>query len=263
MRAIDTYRLPRSVVLVAVALFAVCSGAAAQPDLAELARQSNVIVGVTVVRLRAANVSGVPASDNTVVVKVGRVYDAPRSIAGFAGAEITVLSTDPGTLRVGDQLVLFARTWLAGDHIAVQEVGRLPGAGAADLPRRIAAARQGGADQDLRARLTAADVVVRGRVTAVRPATPDPARGGSEHDPFWQEAVIRVSAVLKGDSSLQEVVVLFPGSRDIAWVNAPRFRVGQKGIWILTRDAKANGLTALDPLDFQAASELARVRRLL
>jgi len=72
-----------------------------------------------------------------------------------------------------------------------------------------------------------------------------------------------VSAVLKGDSSLQEVVVLFPGSRDIAWVNAPRFRVGQEGIWILTRDAKANGLTALDPLDFQAASELARVRRLL
>jgi hypothetical protein len=263
MGATTTFRLPRSIIVVVASFFALCSGASAQPDLTELVRESNVIVGATVVRLRASNVSGVPASDHTMIVKVGRVYEAPRSIAGLAGTEMTVLVNDPSALRVGDQFVLFARTWLAGDHVAVQEVGRLPGAGAADLSNRISAARRAAADQDLRARLTAADVVVRGRVTAVRPAPLDPARGVSEHDPFWQEAVIRVSAVLKGDPSLQEVVVLFPGSRDIAWVNTPRFRVGQEGIWILGKDARANGFTALDPLDFQAASELTRVRRLL
>jgi hypothetical protein len=256
-------RAPGSLALVVLLLLALCSGASAQPEVAELVRQSNVIVGATVVRLRASNVSGAAASDNTMIVKVGRVYQAPRSIAALGGAEITVFASDPNVSRVGDQFVLFARTWLAGDHIAVQEVGRLPGGGAGDLASRIAAARRDGADQDLRARLTLADLVVRGRVTAVRPAPVDPTRGGSEHDPFWQEAVIRVSAVLKGDSPLQEVVVLFPGSRDIAWVNTPKFRVGQEGVWILTRDARANGFTALDPLDFQAVSELARVRRLL
>jgi hypothetical protein len=262
MRATATH-LPGSVLLVAVALFGLCSGASAQPDLAELVRPSNVIVGATVVRLRASNVSAVPASDHTMVVKVGRVYDAPRSIAALGGAEITVFSADPSPVRAGDQIVLFARTWLAGDHVAVQEVGRLPGAGPADLAARIAAARRSVGDQNLRARLTAADLVVRGRISAVRPAPRDPAQGVSEHDPFWQEAVIQVSAVLKGDSSLKEVVVLFPGSRDIAWVNAPSFRVGQEGLWILTRDARANGFTALDPFDFQPASELARIRRLL
>jgi hypothetical protein len=77
--------------------FAFCPGASAQPDLAELARQSTVIVGAPVVRLRAASVSGVPASDNTVILKVDRVYDAPCSIAGLAGPEITVLANDPGT----------------------------------------------------------------------------------------------------------------------------------------------------------------------
>src|SRR4029453_9380673 len=87
MRATATH-LPGSVLLVAVALFGLCSGASAQPDLAELVRPSNVIVGATVVRLRASNVSAVPASDHTMVVKVGRVYDAPRSIATLRGAEI-------------------------------------------------------------------------------------------------------------------------------------------------------------------------------
>jgi hypothetical protein len=263
MRSTGTRRVLTSLMLLAVPLFGLCSAATAQPDPGELARQANVIVEATVVRLHAVNVSAVPASDSTLVVKVGRVYEAPRSIAGLAGAEITVFSGDPSALRVGDRIVLFARTWLAGDHIAVHEVGRLPGSVPADLTRRLAAARRGDGDQDLRARLAGADVVVRGRVSAVRPAPREPSRGVSEHDPFWQEAVVQVAAVLKGDAALKEVVVLFPGSRDIAWVNAPRFTGGQEGVWILKRDDEARGFTALDPLDFQAATELARVRRLL
>jgi hypothetical protein len=263
MRSTGARRMLTSVALLPVALLGIWAEASAQPDLEDLVRQSNVIVAATVTRLRAANVSAVPAFDNTAVVKVGRVYEAPRAIRGLAGSEITVFFNDPSLLRVGDQIVLFARTWLAGEHIAVHEVGWLPGRGPDDLGTRIAAARQGGADEDLRARLDAADLVVRGRVTAVRPAPPDPARGVSEHDPLWQEAVIQVSSVLKGDRSLRQVVVLFPGSRDIAWVTAPRFRVGQEGVWILTRDVEAKGFTALDPLDFQPGSEAPRVRRLL
>jgi hypothetical protein len=264
MRSIARHRALTSLLLLAAGPILGLSGQAwAQPELSELLRDANVVVEATVTRVRGANVSAVPTSENTIVVKVGRVYEAPRSVGRLTGTEITVFLDDPGAVRVGDTMVLFARTWLAGDHIAVHEVGRLAGAGTADMARRIAAARQRAGDDTLRDRLREAELVVQGRVMAVRPLPPDPTRGVSEHDPFWHEAVIQVSAALKGDRSLREVVVLFPTSRDIAWVNAPRFRAGQEGVWILRRDPDVKAYTALDPRDFQASSETPRVRRLL
>ena len=71
MRAIETSRLHRSVMLVAMGLFRLMLRGVRPAYLAGLARQPNVIVGALVARLRAANASGVPASDNTVVVIVG------------------------------------------------------------------------------------------------------------------------------------------------------------------------------------------------
>jgi hypothetical protein len=58
----------------------------------------------------------------------------------------------------------------------------------------------------------------------------------SEHDPKWKEAVISVQAIEKGEPGQKEVVVVFPGSDDIMWSRAPKFRKGDAGTWILHKD---------------------------
>ena len=54
------------------------------------------------------------------------------------------------------------------------------------------------------------------------------------------------------------------------WVSAPKFHVGQEGIWILqaqkmertTPELGSVAYTALDPEDFRPKSEMVRIRRL-
>jgi hypothetical protein len=55
------------------------------------------------------------------------------------------------------------------------------------------------------------------------------------------------------------------------WIDAPKFPEGQYGIWILQRNQQEKGwanmrlagYTALDPLDFQPASQVDRIRALV
>ena len=247
-------------VLVLLASF---SEALAQPNLDELTRESTFIVQATVTRLRAATMSVVPPSDNTIVVKVNQVHHAPQSMAQLVGRELTVLVRDPTELTVGDEAVFFANGWLIGEGVAVQEVGRMKGRIDSDVEKRLASAQQTGEDRDLRARIASAELVVAGTVSAVRlRSMSDAPKGVSEHDPQLREATINVEAVLKGDPSVKEAVVLFPSSLDIAWVNVPKFKVGEEGVWILQRDTELNGLTAPDSLDFQPKSQVERLRRL-
>jgi len=247
-------------VLVLLASF---SEALAQPNLDELTRESTFIVQATVTRVHAATMSVVPLSENTIVVKVNQVHHAPQSMSQLVGRELTVLARDPTGLTVGDEAVFFANGWLIGEGVAVQEVGRMRGRIDGDLEKRLASAQQTGEDRDLRARIASAELVVAGKVSAVRlRIVSDEPKGASEHDPQWQEAIIDVEAVLKGDPSVKEAVVLFPGSLDIAWVNVPKFKVGEEGVWILQRDTELKSLTAPDSLDFKPKSQIERIRRL-
>jgi len=250
--------------LVVLASIGLCARSWAQPALDDLVRQSSFIFQGAIVQLAAASTPEVPVSSNTVVVKVNQVFQAPKAMAALVGREITVLTKNPVGLKPGDQVVFFAQGWLAGEGIALQEVGRLPGRGGPDLPKRLAAASQAMADQDLQVRMSSAQLVVAGKISRIasRPAS-DATTGVSEHDPQWQEAILQVSTMLKGDRSLKEVVVLVPGTLDVAWINTPRFKPGQEGIWILQRHPVLAGYTALDPLDVQSLSQLARIRRLL
>jgi hypothetical protein len=102
--------------------------------------------------------------------------------------------------------------------------------------------------------------VVYGRVDRVVDSSAVDPRD-SEHNPQWQVATIRVRETLKG-SPASTVDVWFPASRDVMWVDAPRFAAGQEGIWILQSGPLAGRLTALGRWDFQPAAELPRLRRL-
>ena len=237
--------------------------------------------------LKASNVEAVPADARTVVVQVDHVRHAPRAMAGFAGQEVTVRLAPGESLHAGEQAVFFADGLVFGDHIAVQSLGHDP------LVAQEARAALAGATpvvHKLRNRIDAAQAVISGQVSAVRsPQQPAAvaARAGrsgvapegriSEHAPFWQDAVIAVSQVHKGPAQKQ-VVVRFPSSTDVRWRLAPKFKKGQKGTWLLHAgaDVGARGAaraaaakrvgaaagvyTALDPNDFQPASESAAVK---
>ncbi len=254
----------RAILVATVLLFGLTSSALAQPNLSELAKQSTFVVQGTVLRLGAATMPIVPVSDKTIVVKVAQVHQAPKTAGRLVGSELTILVKDATDLKVGDQVVFFAEGWLLGDGIAVKEVGRLKGKSSADLSKQLTTARQSVADQALKERIAGAELVVTGKVASVGARAPiDPTAPVTEHDPQWQEAVIEVSTVLKGDPSLKRVVVVFPGSLDVAWANAPKFKGGQAGVWILRHDDQAKGLTALDPIDFQPDTQVTRIRRLV
>jgi hypothetical protein len=55
----------------------------------------------------------------------------------------------------------------------------------------------------------------------------------SEHDPEWREAVVEVEEVEKGTCGPKYVVVRFASSDDVQWCHAPKFQVGQEGVFVL------------------------------
>lgn len=121
-------------------------------------------------------------------------------------------------------------------------------------------------DEDLQKHIADAELVIAGKVSEVRtPIEPRKRRPITEHDPQWREAVVEVEAVMKGSESLKKVVILFPGTLDVAWVGVPRFKVGQQGIWIVRKEpeTETEAYAVKDPLDFHPRTQLERVRQLI
>ncbi len=217
----------------------------------------------TPIRLGVANLEQISPTDKTAVVRVDEILRAPAELRKLAGHEITVELLDVRGVEPGRRRVLFARGWLLADGVAVTEVGRTEILSPQELEREIVAAERMAADERLFVRLRRADLVITGTVKGLReqkdvlPAQP------SEHDPQWIEATVAVEQVLKGSRDFNSIPLLFPGTRDVAWVDAPRFREGQSGIWILQVDRQLRAYTALGPLDFQPRGEAERIQRLL
>jgi hypothetical protein len=68
----------------------------------------------------------VPVDDRTAIVRVDQVIEAPKSLAAFAGQDITVQLAGRKKIRAGDELVFHAEGWIFGDSIAVQSVNQEP-----------------------------------------------------------------------------------------------------------------------------------------
>jgi len=151
--------------------------------------------------------------------------------------------------------------------------------------------------QHLEEQVRAADLVLSGTVSAVRlPSEESPAlalraahapqsqpsKRISEHDPLWNEAVIDVHDVHKGNADKQ-VVIRFPSSNDIRWHKAPKFHPGQQGVWLLQKKdvassqqptataalrraagtVKMPAYTALHPADFQPIDQVESIKTLI
>jgi hypothetical protein len=145
--------------------------------------------------------------------------------------------------------------------------------------------------REVQERFDSADMVVSGKVTAVRlladaikqsKAGTTPPGPVSEHSPHWREAVIEIDEVHKGKHTKKNVVIRFPASTDVRWYKAPKFEAGHQGYFMLHKTPIAKGTapraakgkagkpeaaeevyTALHPLDFQPYSQQGGVRQII
>jgi hypothetical protein len=245
---------------------------AAGASFEELAAQSQFVFKGTVTKVNAATLPQIRPTASTIIVKVDEVLHAPPAILGeYNGKDLTVQLNRPGTVKTGEQFVFFTTSWMFGSSIAVREVGRTEAEPDISMTRsRVAGAQAKVADNKLQNRVTSAELVVAGRVSDLQPAPEHLRRSPlTEHDPYWRQAVIQIEALVKGQINQRRVAILFPSSSDVMWKNAPKFREGDEGIWLLRREKMATmpatqeHLTALGPLDFHSIDQLDRIKQLV
>jgi hypothetical protein len=229
----------------------------------------------------------VPVTDNTVVVRVDRLIHAPEALTDYAGQEITVQLAAGENVEDGQTYIFYTNGWIFGDGLAVQSIGHEVATAPAvaslsshpDDPVRNLETREA------LTQTANADLIVTGSVSAIRlPAEEVAARATamasgqttepiSEHAPLWHEAVIDIDEVVKGSHAEKQVVVRFPSSTDVRWHQAPKFRTGQDGVFLLHKEqlevaapaALAAGVgpgeyMAIHPADVQPLEELPRIR---
>jgi hypothetical protein len=136
-------------------------------------------------------------------------------------------------------------------------------------------------ERALRNRANRAELVVTGKVTEIREAPRQPKAPITEHDPEWRQAVVAVEDAPRTGASRarkpKQVVIRFAASPDVRWAKAPKFAVGDAGVWMLgekkqTKDAEAmrtaagaqkNEFVVVEPEDFLPMEFTERVRTLL
>jgi hypothetical protein len=231
----------------------------------------------TVLQRGAATLDQVPLTRDTLIVRVDEVLDAPEVLAGFAGREITVQLSAGLRANTNESYVFYTNGWIYGAGLAVQCVG-LTADTDADVRkgRQVLESAPARAIQD---RAKRAELVITGRVTEVREVSP-PRAPITEHDPQWQQAVIAVASVPRSASARtrkpRQVVVRFAASRDVQWADAPKFAVGDGGLWMLgdkadkererlraAAGAQKNEFVVVDPQDFYPAEFSERVLSLM
>lgn len=203
--------------------------------------------------LEKSNVSGIDKSDGPMLVRVERVEashpGALRKFGSLVGEELTVV-INPSfklrpTVRKNLSAVFFVDPLIYEAHIAVIANAFTSNERAANLSTRVRAAAEQNNQKPLKDAVTGADRVISGTVEEVKHLPDDKlaqlrtiANGRdlfSEHSPRWREARIRVQSILKGDPSEKAVLVVFPSTDDRLWAQSPKFKVGDKGIWLLHR----------------------------
>jgi hypothetical protein len=245
--------------------FAQLTGAG--PDLGQIIRNARIIFVGSVEKPGASNVSLVPASSRTALVRVREVLDAPATMGELRGQVVTILLVKEGSVQAGQTAIFFTNGWMYGENNAVREVAEAPDRDRETLRAAIAGERQNVRDEELASHLKSAVLVIAGQVVSVRPAAEAERGPRSEHDPEWWQAEIGVASVMKGRATGKTVTVFFPNSLDERWLLVPKLKEGQRAIFLLQpyrgNDLPAGALVILHPLDVQPEPQIDRIRRLL
>jgi hypothetical protein len=219
---------------------------------APAAPDAQMVFRGTVLQHGAATMAEVPASESTVVVRVDEILHGSDVVRDFEGQPITVQLGEGQTLADGAEYIFHADGWLFGASIAVVAVAVEPASGVATERRRAAISARPA--QAVKARASRAEMVVSGQVTQITRVPRPPGAPISEHEPEWQEAVVQVEHVAQAPRGRRpgSVTIRFAASRDVRWARAPKFSVGQEGLWMLgdkTKEGTALRVAAAVPKD--------------
>jgi len=239
-------------------------------------RESTVIFKGRVEKERASNLKLLPASDQTVLVRVEEVLYAAKTMTDLKNEQVTVQLKEPNSLKPGDRATFFTTGWLYGENVALRETAHASAEiNSEALIKQIADVQGRGNDEKLQARIRQATLVIAGKVLAThRYKREGNAETNSEHDPDWWTAEIGVESYLKGQpaaATAAPVTVLYAHSSDVMWLRSPKLKEGQQGLWIVT-EYKPGGLfpragkpflVVLSPLDSYLPSERERIIRLV
>lgn len=237
----------------------------ARRDIGELLERAGFVFFGRIRRLGAATMASVPVTESTAVVRVEEVVRAPDAVGDQTGREITVELRTP-RIKPKGRALFFTEGLSFGESIAVREIGRVRTKDPGRLRKEVDELMERRAGQALERRVAGSDLIVVGRIGAMRPiGRADEKRSRSEHDPDWWEAAIEAESVERGRHDLRKPVpLIFPNSRDVMWYQAPKPSPGQDGVWLLRRpqieELPEEAYTALDPLDYQPRDQLDRVR---
>ena len=208
-------------------------GAAAQPpgDAGEVPAEPDAAFIGTVLQTASSSVAEVEPAADTVVVRVDEVVSGAQTFRDHLGEPITVALPDGVTVAEGDVHVFHVMAWIFGSSLAVRAVSVGDRAALAAAPSEPVATLA-----RVRARAASADRVVSGVVREVRAVPAGENRPISEHDPIWNDATVDVHDEVGRAAAAgapDEVTVRFASSRDIRWYTAPKFSVGDRGVWLL------------------------------
>ncbi|MBI1744420.1 hypothetical protein HYR54_15325 [Candidatus Acetothermia bacterium] len=234
----------------------------------DLTRESKFIFKGTVKKLNASTMRGIPVDSMLAVIRVDEVFKVPMAIADYTGQDITVQLSTRQKMKAGQQAVFFTEGWVYGESIAVRAFEERVWEGDnRGLRKQISDAMRNTARHALRARLASSHLIIVGKVSDMKAAKPEARQPVTFRDPQWKEALIEVEVMLKGNVTHKKVEIRFPNSADVMWHKAPKFRVGQEGIWLLhkteARQLTGDTYTALHPTDFQSKDQIDTIRTLL
>jgi len=229
-----------------------------------LARRAGFVFAGEVVRTGATTMELVEPTKETAVVRVERVLSSPEDLGAERGSEVTVRLQSPA--KKGQRAVFFTVGWIAGDGLAVQEVGRQPAGDVDAMEKQMGDARRKDELAALRRRVKEADAVVVGEVADTKPVARKDQPPTSEHDPLWHTAVVVVESGEKGDvKEGQRVDVAYAASDDVMWFRAPKPKQGDRAIFLMHRrgleERNVEMLTIVEPVDMQPVERLDDIRR--
>jgi hypothetical protein len=211
----------------------------------EKMKHASVIFAGTIVKQNAATFYEVPVSGNTAIVRIEQLLQRPNAIALKEGEEITLQLQNISGASVGTRVTFYADGWILGKGIALREIGRTAMPATADAAQQLQTrktfheTRQRMIEANIRARIDSADVVALGEVIGIQPSTSGASRRITEHDPNWQDAIVKVSKGMKGVADGAEIVLRFPASMDVAFYGMPKFKKGDERVMMMRTDTRS------------------------